>query len=122
MNTKLLTIDDEVEFTTLISGYFGVRGFDVFVANEGDTGLKIFKSEKPRVCLIDLKMPGIHGDEVLREILLCEPSTKCIMITASEGGGKTRARLKDVGAFHCFDKPLSSLKELENKIKEALES
>lgn len=122
MGTKLLTIDDEVEFTTLINDYFGVRGYEVFVANLGDVGLEIFKAERPPVCLIDLKMPGIHGDEVLKEILLWAPKTKCIMITASEGGGRTRARLKEMGAFHCFDKPLSSLKDLENKIKEALES
>ena len=120
--TKLLTIDDEIEFTTLIDGYFSVRGYQVFTANEGNAGLNLFKAERPSVCLIDLKMPGLHGDEVLREILLCEPKTKCIMITASEGGGKTRARLKDMGAFYCFDKPLSSLKELEAKIKEALET
>jgi CheY-like chemotaxis protein len=117
---KILSIDDEVEFTTLIQNYFGVRGFQVFVANQGEAGLKILKSELPDVCLIDLKMPGMHGDEVLKEILSFAPKTKCIMITASEGAGKTRARLIEMGAFTCFDKPLSSLKDLEQKINEAL--
>lgn len=117
---KLLTIDDEVEFTTIIQSYFGVRGFQVFVANQGDAGLALAKKEMPEVCLIDLKMPGLHGDEVLKEILLFAPKTKCIMITASEGGGKTRARLLELGAFTCFDKPLTSLKDLEKKIREAL--
>ena len=61
---SILTIDDETEFTTLIQGYFGARGFEVFTANQGDEGLKIAREKKPDVCLIDLKMPGIHGDEV----------------------------------------------------------
>ena len=120
--TKILTIDDETEFTMIIQSYFGVRGYEVFTASEGESGLKIFRAEKPQVCLIDLKMPGLHGDEVLREILLEAPDTKCIMITASEGEGKTRAKLIEMGAYTCFDKPLSSLKDLEKKIKEALEA
>ena len=118
--TKLLAIDDETGFTAIIQNYFGVRGFDVYIAHEGDEGLKVFRQQKPEICLIDLKMPGLDGDEVLREILLEMPHTKCIMITASEGHGKTRAKLIEMGAYSCFDKPLTSLKDLENKIKEAL--
>ena len=119
---RLLTIDDEVEFTNLILGYFGARGYEVLTANAGDTGLKMAKEMKPDVCLIDLKMPGIHGDEVLKEILIMNPKAKCIMITASEGEGKTRQHLLDLGAVTCFDKPIASLRELETTIKKALES
>jgi BarA-like signal transduction histidine kinase len=42
------------------------------------------------------------------------------MITASEGLGKARDRLLSMGAFACFDKPISSLRELESKIQEAM--
>ncbi len=117
---KLLAIDDEVEFTNLISNYFSLRGFKVLVAANGDKGLLAAKREQPDICLIDLKMPGLHGDEVLKEIQIHAPKSKCIMITASEGGGKTRSHLMTIGAYACFDKPLSSLKDLEQKIKEAL--
>ena len=117
---KLLAIDDEIEFTNLIQGYFGARGFQVLVANEGEVGLKIANEQTPDVCLIDLKMPGLHGDEVMKEILRRHPKTKCIMVTASEGEGKTRAHLLELGAYTCFDKPLTSLRDLEQKIKEAL--
>ena len=119
---KILTIDDEVEFTHLIESYLSPRGYQVFVANEGTTGLAIAKKEKPDVCLIDMKMPGIHGDEVMKEILKLYPKTRCIMITASEGEGKMRSDLMQMGAYTCFDKPLSSLKDLESKINEALKS
>ena len=116
-----MTIDDEVEFTSLIQGYFGARGFKVLVANDGDLGLELGKKEKPDVYLIDLKMPGLHGDEVLKEILKVQPKAKCIMITASEGMGQMREHLLALGAFACFDKPITSLKDLENKIKEAIQ-
>lgn len=117
---KLLAIDDEIEFTGIVQNYFGVRGFEVHTANNGEEGLKLFRQVLPDICLLDLKMPGLHGDEVLREILLTAPNTKCIMITASEGQGKTREKLVQMGAYACFDKPLSSLRDLEKKIKEAL--
>ncbi len=118
---KLLAIDDEIEFTNLITGYFGPRGYEVLTANAGDTGLALAKKIKPDVCLIDLKMPGIHGDEVMKEILAMYPNTKCIMVTASEGEGKTRQHLIEMGAFTCFDKPITSLRELEATVKKALE-
>ena len=117
---RLLTIDDEVEFTAMIQNYFGPRGFEVFAANNGSAGLALALECKPDICLIDLKMPGKHGDEVLQEIKKSLPKTQCIMITASEGEGKTRQHLLDMGAFACFDKPLSSIRELHNKITEAL--
>ena len=118
---KLLAIDDEVEFINLIQGYFGARGYEVFIASSGAVGLKIVKEKNPDVCLIDLKMPGIHGDEVMKEILAANPKTKCIMVTASEGEGKTREHLMEMGAYTCFDKPIT-LRELEAKIKQALAS
>lgn len=119
---KLLTIDDEVEFTNIIQNYFGPRGYKVIVAHKGDEGLKLATTQKPDICLIDLKMPGMHGDEVLKSILSNEPKAKCIMITASEGEEKVRNHLMDLGAYTCFDKPIASLKDLESKIKEALQS
>ena len=118
----LLAIDDEQEFTNLIENYFVPRGFKVIVAHNGDKGLELAKKESPEVCLIDLKMPGLHGDEVLKGVLAAQPKSKCIMVTASEGEGKTRARLLEMGAYACFDKPLTSLRDLEKKIREALES
>ena len=81
----LLSIDDEVEFTNLIQNYLGARGYEVYTANDGSAGLKLAKEKKPDVCLIDLKMPGMHGDEVMKEILSMNPATNCILITASVG-------------------------------------
>jgi DNA-binding response OmpR family regulator len=118
--TKLLTVDDEIEFTNLIKNYFSARGYEVFTAHKGDDALLIASKVKPDIYLIDLKMPGMHGDEVLKKILSNDPKAKCIMITASEGEDKVRSRLLSIGAYTCFDKPISSLRDLEQKIREAL--
>lgn len=117
---KLLSIDDEQEFTDMIKNYFEPRGYKVFVAQEGGAGIAIAIKEQPDVVLIDLKMPGIHGDEVLKELKKTCPKSIEIMITASEGEMKVRDNLIAMGAYDCFDKPLTSLKDLELRIKEAL--
>ena len=119
---KLLAIDDEIEFTNLIQGYFSIRGFEVYVAGSGALGLKMAREKNPDVCLIDLKMPGIHGDEVMKEIFKMNPKIKCIIITASEGEGKTRDHLLQMGAYSCFDKPITSLRNLEETVKKAIAS
>ena len=117
---KLLTIDDEPEFTELIEGYFGQRGYKVFKAGNGEVGLEIARQERPDVCLIDIKMPGMHGDEVLKEILLSRPAAKCIIIAASEGQGKTKAQMLELGAVAYFEKPLHSLRDLEKTIERVI--
>ena len=90
------------------------------MAQRGDEALVLAARENPDVYLIDLKMPGMHGDEILKTIKNNNPNAKCIMITASEGEDKVRERLLKLGAFTCFDKPVSSLRALEDKIKEAI--
>jgi CheY-like chemotaxis protein len=95
------------------------RGYDLDVAVRGARGIEIIKERKPKVVLMDLKMPGIDGDEVLRLLKSMDPSPRVIFITAYDDGGKTKARLLRMGAYACLDKPISSLKDLEETIKRA---
>jgi two-component system response regulator (stage 0 sporulation protein F) len=117
---KILAIDDEVGFTQMITNYFKPRGFEIFTATRGQTGLEIAKKELPDIILIDLKMPGLDGDEVIEELKQISPRTKTIMITAFQDDGKTKARVLQNGAYAYFEKPVSSLRELESTIRKAL--
>ena len=116
---KIVAVDDEVDFISMLQDYFLPRGYDLDVAVRGAKGIEIIKEKKPRVVLMDLKMPGIDGDEVLRLLNSMDPSPKVIFITAYDDGGKTKARLLKMGAYACLDKPISSLKDLEETIKKA---
>ncbi len=77
-------------------------------------------SSKPDIALIDLKMPGKRGDEVLAELRTISPKTIPIVITACENEDAVRDHLFELGAIEVFDKPLQSLKNVEARIKEAL--
>ena len=117
---KLVAIDDEVEFTKTIDQFFSARGYEVHVALTGTSGVELVDYHTPDVVLVDLKLPGMDGDEVLKHIRRTHPQTKVIVITAYNDGGKTRDRLLALGAFAHFDKPLSSLRDLAESIKKAL--
>jgi CheY-like chemotaxis protein len=118
--TKILAVDDESSFVEMIKSYFEPRGYDVLIAHDGAQALGIAEAEQPDIALIDLKMPGIKGDEVMNRLKSISPYTKCLMVTASEGEGRIAEKMLKLGAYACFDKPLTSLKHLEFKIKEVL--
>jgi len=118
----LVAIDDEVEFTKTIDAFFSARDYTVHVALTGTSGLELVDYHRPDVVLVDLKLPGMDGDEILRQIREKYPKMKVIVITAYNDGGKTRDRLLAMGAFAHFDKPLSSLRDLAASVQDALMS
>ncbi len=116
----LVAIDDEVEFTKTIDHFFSTRGYEVHVAMTGVSGIEAIDYHNPRVVLMDLKLPGMDGDQILQHVRRTHPKTKVIVITAYNDGGKTRDRLLSLGAYAHFDKPLSSLRDLAKTVQEAL--
>jgi len=117
---RLVAIDDEVEFTKAIEQFFSLRGYDVQIALTGTSGLALVDAANPSVVLVDLKLPGIDGDELLQRIRQRHPQTKVIIVTAYNDGGKTRDRLLSLGAFAHFDKPLTSLRDLAAMVQRAV--
>ena len=119
---KMVAIDDEMEFTKTLDQFFSARGYEVHVALTGTSGLELVDYHHPQVVLVDLKLPGMDGDQVLQQIRKTHPNTKVIVITAYNDGGKTRDRLLSLGAFAHFDKPVSSLRDLAQTVKSAVSS
>lgn len=118
---RIVAIDDEAEFIDMLQNYFSIRGYEIDIAMRGVKGIEIIKDKRPDVVLCDLKMPGIDGDEVLKLLRSMQPSPKLIFVTAYDDGGKTRARLLAMGAYAYFDKPISSLKTLEDAVNKAVQ-
>jgi len=82
---KILVIDDNMEFTTLMSYYFTVQKYTVQLANSGREGLEKAKSFKPDIILLDVMMPDVGGIEVLRELQTYEgvSSVPVIVLTGT---------------------------------------
>lgn len=65
---KILMIDDDTEFSDLVSKHFTGQGYIVTVANNGEEGLKKARAIKPDIIFLDVMMPDMNGIEVLREL------------------------------------------------------
>ena len=116
---RIVAVDDEIDFASTIKEYFQLREYDIETASKAVQGLELISAKKPDVVILDLKMPGINGEEVLGLLKSKQPNAKVIFVSAFDDGGKTRARMLDAGAFAFLDKPLKSLKELEDTVNKA---
>ena len=81
MEDKILLVDDEEGIRKVLSITLSDAGYRVFVAENGREALRIFKTESPPIVLTDIKMPGMDGIELLKNIKRENPDTEVIMIT-----------------------------------------
>lgn len=116
---KLLVVDDEVEYCSLLQEYF-FENYDVEVANNGQEALQKVEAFQPGCVLLDVKMPKMAGVEALTLIKASHPETRVIMVSAS-GTLRLAELCLEQGAFDYILKPIN-LEELKNKIESALES
>jgi DNA-binding NtrC family response regulator len=116
---RILSIDDERNFLDMLKQYFDPRGYEIDVTTDGSDGLELLRKGKYDVVLIDLKMAGIGGEEVMDKIVEMGLNVKAIFITAYDDIGKTKEKLIKQGVYAFLEKPLTSLKELEKLINSA---
>ena len=79
---KLLVIDDDESIRKVLTVTLRDAGYQVLTAEDGESGLKIFDDEGPDIILCDLRMPGMDGISVLKEIKARDPDREVIVITA----------------------------------------
>lgn len=114
---KVLLVDDEVDFVDTLAQRLKMRELLVDVVYDGDHALSFIRRIEPDVIVLDLKMPGLHGIEVLREIKKSSPKIQVIILTG-HGTEKDEAEAKKLGGFDFLRKP-ADLDLLVAKIKEA---
>lgn len=103
-NIKVLLVDDEEEFVKTLSERIQMRNLGSDVAYNGEQALKVVKDEVPDVMILDLKMPGIDGMEVLRRVKKAYPQVQVIMLTG-HGSEKDEKEARKLGAFDYLQKP-----------------
>lgn len=118
-NIKLLIVDDEVKFLDSIAQRLELRGFDVTKAKSGLEAIEAAKTGKFDLALLDLKMPGMDGMQVL-EILKKEHKYLEVIILTGHGSVDSAVECTKLGAFSYLPKPYE-LDMLLDKLKEAFE-
>jgi DNA-binding NtrC family response regulator len=117
---KVLLVDDEEEFIQSLSERLQLRDMVSSVALDGETALEFVTNETPDVMVLDLRMPGIDGLEVLKRVKEKYPQVQVIILTG-HGSDKDEHAAKKLGAFAYLQKPVN-LDELVDKLKKAYTS
>jgi DNA-binding response OmpR family regulator len=115
---RLLLVDDEDGFVTVLSKRMSKRGFTVSVANSGAEAIQILRKRDFDVVVLDLKMEDIDGIEVLRIFKKMVPDLPVIMLTGHGSEEASREGLK-LGAADYLTKPCE-LEELISKIHDVV--
>lgn len=119
MNKTILIVDDEEDLCTILDNSLSQDGYRVLTAFNGTMALQLVKKEEPDLVLLDIKMPGMNGVEVLRRIRKMKKETVVIMFTA-HGTLETARRAMELGAYDYVTKPID-LFFLKSLVREVLE-
>ncbi len=122
MPSRILLVDDEREFVTTLSERLLMRDMGSVVAYDGRSALDLIESDEPDVMILDLRMPGIDGIEVLRRVKKSNPNIEVIILTG-HGSEEDRKVCMELGAFAYLQKPVDidllseTLKKANEKVR-----
>ena len=114
---NLLIVDDEEQFLSSIKKRLEVREFDVVAVNRGEKAIEAARNNPFDIALVDLKMPGIDGEETLKA-LKREHKWMEIVILTGHGSIKSALECTKCGAYGYLQKPCE-LDELLEVLKDA---
>jgi len=117
---KVLLVDDEKDFVMTLSERLQMRDLQPATAYSGEDALNLIKEETPDVIVLDLKMPGIDGFDVLKQVKTEHPEVEVIILTG-HGNEKDKELCMELGAFAYLEKPVD-IDVLSDVIKRANES
>ncbi|HKI81103.1 MAG TPA: response regulator, partial [Pseudodesulfovibrio sp.] len=103
--SKVLLVDDEREFVQTLSERLMMRDMGSAVVYDGESALNLVRDDEPEVMILDLKMPGIDGIEVLRRVKSEHPDIEVIILTG-HGSEADRKVCMELGAFAYLHKPV----------------
>ena len=104
MPKKILIVDDEAEICNILQLFFQKQGYQVIVSTDGDSALPLAMQEHPNIIILDMKMPGISGVEVLRILKENHNPAKVIILSAVKDDSVIKETLR-MGADGYLTKP-----------------
>lgn len=118
MALRVLVVDDEPSICRSLSMVLERFGFEVRTATDGHEALKSFRREPSDLVIADLKMPGISGLELLKEVKRLSPATPVVLLTAF-GTVEVAVQAMKEGAFDFLQKPFD-VEQLKDVLSRAL--
>ena len=113
-------VDDEAAQRKLLAGFLAKKGYQIAEAGSGEEALGIYQKSFAPVAVVDMKMPGMSGLELLEKLREINPFIQVIVLTAF-GSVETAVSAMQRGAFEYLTKPVEDLNELIVKLDRAAE-
>ena len=102
---RLLIVDDEVGFADVLAKRLSRRGFDVDTANSGEEAIPILREKNYDIAVLDLKLEGMDGVEILKVFRLLVPDMPVLMLTGHGSESAMTASMK-LGVTDYLSKPV----------------
>jgi two-component system response regulator (stage 0 sporulation protein F) len=120
MKGKVLIVDDQFGIRILLNEVLQKEGYDTFQAANGLQALEILNDHTPGLVLLDMKIPGMDGIEILKRMKVVQPDIKVIIMTAY-GELDMIQEAMDLGAITHFAKPFD-IDDIRKAVEKHLES
>lgn len=119
--TKVLIVDDELDILQLLSAHLTHKGYEVATARNGWEALEALERQGADIVITDMRMPGMSGTDLLRQVRERKPEIEVIVLTGHGTMENAIKALRESGGFDYLLKPLKDLTQLEKVIARALE-
>jgi len=103
---RVLVVDDELFVGELLKEYLSIIGYEVTAVSNGEDALSSIQQSPPHIVILDIRMPGMGGMEVLKQIKEKNRTTGVIMLSAY-GDPETVNEALRLGADHYLQKPMN---------------
>lgn len=117
---RVLLVDEQKELVSAIAERLQIRGIDARISLNGESALKMVCDQEPQVMVLDLRIPGIKGLELLMRLKKSHPDLQ-VIVTTWCGSQRDREAAMGLGAFKYFPKPVD-FNELIKTLKLAYET
>ncbi|RWR13454.1 response regulator [Siminovitchia fortis] len=118
MREKVLIVDDQFGIRTLLNEVLQKEGYEIFQAANGLQALSVTEQHAPDLVLLDMKIPGMDGLEILKKMKEINPDIRVIIMTAY-GELDLIEQTKKLGALAHFSKPFD-IEEIRSAVKKFL--
>ncbi|HXY20560.1 MAG TPA: sigma-54 dependent transcriptional regulator [Gemmatimonadales bacterium] len=103
MSDSIMVVDDDADVLRAVGDYFERLGYEVFRESTGEAAVEAFPRQRPDVVVLDLRLPGMDGLQVLEELRRDDAS---VLLLTGHGDIATAVRAMQLGAEHFLTKPV----------------
>ena len=79
---SMLIVDDEPKIVNCLQRFFDGKGFTIRCAQTGQDAMKAMRADQPDIMLLDIRMPGMSGWDILKQTKELYPKTRVVMVSA----------------------------------------